>query len=292
MANRIKELYSSILRLTPTEAVCLFGVYPERVTNRTEVRGRLTGPRCPYATTVEVAYPLRESHREYESLGIPHISVRGIIPEPNFWDPVSPYLYQCRLELWQGGECCDRAERTLHLKEFKLGPRGLRWNGYLLTLRGVKRETNLEEEASTLRQSGHNTILTSVTPETLHVWDSADRLGFLMIGRVSDKRGVGLAGGLRGRPSGLGWLVTTEFLDDEFLGTGARGVLHADGALVGVELDEVPPKPLPKFVSFVACPEASVRSLVGLELPKLVFGPIPESRTLPPPGRILGWIGS
>src|SRR5258708_30160011 len=112
MANRIKELYSSILRLTPTEAVCLFGVYPERVTNRTEVRGRLTGPRCPYATTVEVAYPLRESSREYEKYGIPHISMRAIIPEPNLCDPASPFCYQCTLELWDGEQCCRRPERA------------------------------------------------------------------------------------------------------------------------------------------------------------------------------------
>jgi hypothetical protein len=295
MANRIKDLHISTYRMSQALADYLISVYPERVTGRTEVRGRVTGPHCPYSTTIEVAYALRESSRQYWKEGNPCISLTAIIPEPNLWDPVSPFLYRCALELWQDGQCCDQAERTVHFKQFSLGLKGLRWNGHLLTLRGEKRETNLEEDASTLRQSGYNTILTSITPETLHLWDSADRLGFLMIGRVRDKSGVGLAGGLRGRPSCLGWLVSTEFLEDEFLRIGAKLVLHADGALVGVELDKAPLKPLPKFVSFVACPEGSITSLAAHGLAALVLrnNSRAESRerseTGVSPG-ILGWV--
>ena len=36
------------------------------------------------------------------------ISGRAIIPEPCLWDPESPFVYQCVLELWQDGQLCDQ----------------------------------------------------------------------------------------------------------------------------------------------------------------------------------------
>src|SRR5258708_30799968 len=86
-------------RLNPAEAEVEISVTPEHVFSMTQVRGRLVGPQCRYASTVEVAYALRETSREYASTGKPGISCSVRIPEPCLWDPVSPFLYKGQIEL-------------------------------------------------------------------------------------------------------------------------------------------------------------------------------------------------
>jgi hypothetical protein len=106
MSNRIKYIFVKNARVSPVQADIDVTVYPETLSSGIEVRGRLVGPTCVYASTVEVAYPLRESSREKEST--PHISLRAIIPEPSLWDQKSPFLYRLVLELWQDGKLCDQ----------------------------------------------------------------------------------------------------------------------------------------------------------------------------------------
>src|SRR5262249_20125983 len=136
MANRIQRILVMDMRLDPAEAEVWFSVYPAALTTTTQVHGRLMGPACAYSTTVEVAYPLREHKREYEQEGRPHLNHRVIIPEPNFWDPVSPFLYRAVLELWQDKQVCDRSQLTHGLRTLRLGPGGLLWNDRPLRLRG------------------------------------------------------------------------------------------------------------------------------------------------------------
>src|SRR5262245_50368134 len=110
MENRIRTVRVLDARLDPVEAEVWVTVEPERLTSTTQVRGRLMGPRCPYSTTLEVAYPLREHSRQYESEGPPRLTLRAIIPEPGLWDPQSPFLYQGPLELWQCDQRCDQVQ--------------------------------------------------------------------------------------------------------------------------------------------------------------------------------------
>ena len=69
MNNRITDLSVREGRLTPTEADVYVGVYPAELTSTTQVRGRLLGPSCPYATTVSeleaqsVPSPCKQSHQ-------------------------------------------------------------------------------------------------------------------------------------------------------------------------------------------------------------------------------------
>src|SRR5947209_11341595 len=108
MDNRIREVHIWDSRIEPVEAEVLLSVYPEHLRSSTQVRGRLNGPRCPYTTTVEVAYPLREHSRQYESEGEPRVLSRVLIPEPSLWDPQTPFLYEGPVELWQGGQMCQQ----------------------------------------------------------------------------------------------------------------------------------------------------------------------------------------
>jgi hypothetical protein len=262
-------------RLDPAEAEVGLGVYPERLTSVTQVRGRLVGPRCPYATTVEVAYPLREWSREYESTGTPHLSLRVVIPEASFWDPESPFLYQGPVELWQGGERCDQVQVSHGLRTLGLGPKGLRCNGRPLTLRGTLCSALSEAEARALHQAGYNTLLAPAGVDAA-LWDLADRFGFLMLARIKDEAELKAeshrAQAFRTHACCLGWVVTPEAVAGEF----ARFVVETlpgwDGApLLGMELSQPPAGPLPEKVSFILGAESLLPALAELNLPRIIL---------------------
>src|SRR5262245_21813467 len=86
--------------LSPVEAEVRARLSWSRPEPTLELRGRLVGPRCRYATTVEVAYPFRGLPRGQHE---PHaVAVRALIPEPSLWEPTCPFLYEGPLEVWQG----------------------------------------------------------------------------------------------------------------------------------------------------------------------------------------------
>jgi len=96
-----------VSRLTPTEAEIHIKIHVESLGVTTQARGKLVGPRCAYASTVEIAYPLREISRACDPAEVAHITLRAIIPEPCLWDPQSPFLYRCVVELLEDGQICD-----------------------------------------------------------------------------------------------------------------------------------------------------------------------------------------
>src|SRR5437868_13397226 len=98
MTNCIVKLLLEDHSLDPMAAEVWLTVYPERLTPKTELRGRLMGPSCPYASTVEIAYPLSPLKlSEQQVAGA--LRCRVAIPEPSLWDLQSPFLYSGPVEL-------------------------------------------------------------------------------------------------------------------------------------------------------------------------------------------------
>jgi hypothetical protein len=116
MNNRIRKSTVDVRRLSAAEAEVWVTVEVEELTPGTELRGKLTGPRCPGVTTVEVAYPLRPLRRPAEEWANA-LLVRVLIPEPNLWTEGTPFVYDGRLELWQDGKCVDMAKLVVGLKQ-------------------------------------------------------------------------------------------------------------------------------------------------------------------------------
>ena len=131
MSNQILHVRLSDHSLDPAQAELWISVTAEHVAPTTELRGRLMGPRCAYAATVEVAYPLRPLVASRTRL-----SGRVVIPEPSLWEPSCPFLYGGAVELWQDGRRCDQTPIRRGLRRVLLGPAGLRVNGEPLVLRG------------------------------------------------------------------------------------------------------------------------------------------------------------
>jgi hypothetical protein len=294
MTNRIESISVRDSRLDPAEADVWISVYPERVTSVTQVRGRLVGPRCPYATTVEVAYPLREHSREYESTGTPHLTVRVVIPEASFWDPESPFLYQGPVELWHGGECCDQVQVSHGLRTLTLGPHGLRCNGRRLALRGAVRAACSKAEARSVHQAGVNTLLVPAGADPT-LWDLADQFGFLVLLRITNEAELRVehqrAGAFRTHACCLGWVVTPEAVAGEPARLVAEALADGSGRapLLGMEPRQPPAAPLSEKISFIVCAEPLVPEVAGLRLPALVLHEGPgESPSAAP--EVLGWV--
>jgi hypothetical protein len=296
MTNRIQNIRITDTRLDPAEADLFVSVLPERLTSLTQVRGRLVGPRCPYATTVEVAYPLREHSREYESTGTPSLLLRVVIPEASFWDPESPFLYQGPVELWQDGQRCDQVQVSHGLRALGLASDGLRCNGRRLSLRGVARGVSSEAEARSLHRAGFNTLLAPAGTDPT-CWDLADRFGFLVLTRITNEAELGAevqrAPAFGAHACCLGWVVTPEAVAGEVARVVAQMLPGRDGrtSLLGMELQQVPAEPLPDEVSFVVCAEALVPALAAVPLPRVIRHDGPGEAPAAARG-VLGWIGT
>jgi hypothetical protein len=295
MDNRIRRVEVRDRSLAAAEAEVWITVEPERLTPTTELRGRLMGPRCAFANTVEVAYPLRPIPRPPQEPG--RLTMRVIIPEASLWEPESPFLYEGPVELWQDGRRCDRITIRHGLRHLKLGGGGLRINGRPLTLRGKELERCSEEEALAFRQAGYNLLAVPVKAETAGLWEMADRIGFLMLGRVTGTSEEILANfaNLKGHASCFGWL-----LSEECLGPSGKVWWHVlqarlDNSFIAVELDRPPVAPFQNSVHFIACPIEKSAAMTQLGLPLILLEPESKSSNTPEDGvgppSILGRIG-
>jgi hypothetical protein len=190
------------------------------------ISGRLMGPHCQYASTVEIAYYFRP---------VAGGACRAIVPEPSLWEPQTPFLYHALLDL-RGGAKLSRFHGLRHVQ---LGSAALRFNGRAIKINGVFREQLTD--AADLRAAGINTIVCPVSPGASPIWDDADRLGFFVLGLMTrDADSFAAARSLKGHASCLGWLLeTADVLDPALLQTrsGREPLL---GLLMDTPLAEIP----------------------------------------------------
>jgi hypothetical protein len=308
MSNRIIQVQVEIKRLSPVEAELQIMVLVEKNTESTEIRGRFVGPRCLYASTVEVAYPIQAHphgpgdpneemrrawnsdetgwRRRYAALGgeksepperPPFVARRVLIPEPSLWEPQTPFLYTGLIELWQDARRCDGVTVTHGFRSLHLGASGLRVNDRLVPLHGTYRVPASKDEALALRGQGYNLLVAPHWGE--HLWPVADEVGFLVLGRVMHAEGLGSKARILNRhPCWCGWLFGPEPLDPSWTSDSGlrwlplRSLRAMPGeARVGIEVDRVPTSPLPQGISFVACRSNLLPALTGVALPKLVL---------------------
>jgi hypothetical protein len=302
--------------LTPTEADVRISFLFREPVFHVEVRGKLVGPRCAYTTTVEVAYPLEMLPQEQPKA----LQARLVIPEPSLWEPACPFLYQGPVELWQGGRRLYAVRMSHGLRALQLGPRGLRWNGQPLMLRGAASEKLSEAEALRLHQAGSNTVLLPLPDSFLELsqasrqvadgeslvrlalgvaadedkthnkLDTADRYGFLVLARVpNNAEAISWVASLSDHTCFLGWLLPQELVEQEESRSAAVSQLGGRrGSLLGVELTRPPTSELPAEIAFICCREDLLPALGPLRQPRIVVTerePPQESRS-----GILGWV--
>jgi hypothetical protein len=278
MSNRILDVVVLDHRLDPVATELRVHVKVENLTPSTEIRGRLSGPRCRFASTIEIAYPLREVARA------DHIELRVVIPEPSWWDPQSPFLYEGALELLQDGVSCERVSLRHGIRRLQLTAKGLHLNGKPIQLRGkVVAPTLAEADAIHLRAPDVNTLLANIDDTGPAIWDIADRVGFFMLATANDgARFLEHRHDLVGHPSHFGWI----FNRADFLAGPCDEVERAMFYGVNTSASSSPPN-----ADFLVCHEKELSWLGDVKLPKIVItNRLPE--TLPERSDVIGWIES
>jgi hypothetical protein len=274
MLNRILQVQVRERSLDPAQAELQITASAEHVTPTTELRGRLAGPRCLYAATVEVGYPLRPFSRRSER--IEGLTARVVIPEPSLWEPQCPFVYQGTVELWQDGQRCDQVQLRQGLRSLTLGGGVLRVNGRPLVLRGRSVNECDERQMAALHRAGCNFLLAATAERLVELLALADVHGFLVLVElgVTDQAALDRAIMMADHPSFLGWLLKTPWDADAI----AR-LRDASGGLVGVELSTTPADALSEGVDFVACPAdvAAALAVRGENRPFLLLGDGPDA---------------
>ncbi len=153
---------------------------------------RILGPRCPYASTVEIAYYARPMP------GSPAHRQRIIVPEPSYWDPQTPYLYEGPAQV--GSEVTPI---RVGFRVVAFSPTGIRVNQKPFVPKGGWFD-GAEGELPALREAGWNTLVCPVREDCRWLWKRADQLGFFVLG-VIEEANVDVAE-LAQHPSCLGWL--------------------------------------------------------------------------------------
>jgi hypothetical protein len=278
-------------RLTPTEAEVILSVnLAADAPAGAELAGRVIGPSCRYAETIEIAYPLRPLP---PAPGLPptRMAARAVVPEPNWWAPETPFLYRVNCELRPGGGLTGM---THGFRAAALSPTGLRWNGRPLPLRGLACDVMPEPQVRGLvddARRGHNLLLAPARFGSPFLWHEAERSGCLMLGRFDagddlDEQCVHAEAYLSEFACTFGWLFPAGTTAAEC--ANARKWLTMSASydpFLGLELDAAPAGPLPGAVDFVACRAELIPALAGLDVPKLILGPPTDA-----PG-VIGHVG-
>jgi hypothetical protein len=275
MANRIRDVHVVNYGLDPHETELRIHVELDEVTPTTQIKGRLMGPRNVYASTVEVAYPMREVER---GAGI---VLRVVIPEPSWWEPKTPFLYQGPLELWQNGLPGERCAISHGIRSMQLTPKGLRLNGRPCVLRVKQAEPSCSEaELRALQSAGVNAVITSIAEsDGLELWNRADRVGLFVIGysEQSSAAFVLRRNELEKHPCAIAWVFSHDIMTHD-IGLQRPSTLLYGEASAG--------STFPPHASFVLGHD---QDLPDVTLPKmLVVKKLPES--LPTRPDVIGWI--
>ena len=271
MSNRIVGVDILTTRFDPTEAEVTVVATPEQPADNLELRGRLMGPRCPYADTVEVAYNLRPLTAQDD---LPR--ARVIIPEASPWEPETPFLYDGPLELWRGDAKLDERRVSYGLRSLALRRKGLVLNGKPFSFRGVKVSHLDEGQARRLHDAQFNLLYAPVTGDDDALWQLADRYGFFVLGQVdaaSDDRYWFVEEQLNPHTCAFGWVLPQIVLEQRQLWHTAVSVLrgHRQQLLLGIKLDEPFTGVLAGEVSFVVCAEQLLPELAATKLAKIVL---------------------
>jgi hypothetical protein len=144
--------------------------------NGLSLSGKLTGPLCVYSQTLPAMIPLVDQGPGAALLA------QAIVPDPCFWSPELPMLYNAHVELRRGHEVLGQIDRTVGIRP--LGARGQRlvYEGKTWVLRAVTRQAMPETELEQWREVGAAMYVRQPDDTLLQ---QASRVGVLIMAEVN-----------------------------------------------------------------------------------------------------------
>jgi hypothetical protein len=288
--NQLNWVHVKRLSVSTEEVEVWLQVHAQKITSGTEVRGRIVGPRCLYAKTVESVAPLRSVVGRSGDQA--ELIARTSFAAPGFWEPRNPLLYRVVVELWQDEQRCGVSGFDLGFRTIEMLPNSVSVNQKPLSLQGMSHLPQSPEDASVRRQAGYNLVLAG--KGQWNWWVRANPMGFLLLERAAlstlTPQYISL---VSQQPCFFGFVLDKELLDCP--PSESERLLRAwqkRRVFIGLELDESPPPLLPNGLSFLICPESMLPALETIPLPKLVLreqGALKGETSAVAPS-LLGWI--
>ncbi len=148
-----------------------------------KLTGSLTGPTCEYAATLPATCSLVDAGPG------PMPLAKGLVPDPCYWTPSMPHLYQATVEIQRSGQTVGVVERTFGMRPLAASGRGLRFGSKSWVVRGARRETLTVDELSEWH-AAEVAVLISAPDDAL--CEAASRQGVLLLAELTapDRREI------------------------------------------------------------------------------------------------------
>jgi hypothetical protein len=140
--------------------------------------GTVVGPRCAYSHTLSASIPLvaRGKH--------PSLLAEAIVPDPCFWSPDLPFLYDARIELRRGSEVAGSITRTFGIRPLGIRGRRLVFDAHALVLRAVRMTAVPKTPLASWREAAAALDVVDPSPSLL---EEASRTGVWVVARLSER---------------------------------------------------------------------------------------------------------
>lgn len=157
--------------VTPNRATVYARLQDVSATPGMTLSGFIRGPHCLYSTTLPATIRLADAGPGETLLA------RAMVPDPCYWSPELPFLYDVHVELKRNGEVLASVDRVFGMRNFAVRGQFLYLNGKRWTIRGAKQapETDLA--------AWHDEPLAMYcpTPPSDAFCDEASRVGVLLV---------------------------------------------------------------------------------------------------------------
>jgi hypothetical protein len=139
--------------------------------------GRLVGPTCAHAATLQAAYAFVD-----RGPGTPRLA-EAVVPEPCFWTPEMPHVYRAEIELREGGRELARVARPFGIRPLGAAGQKLVYTGKGWVLRAVSLDELTNVDLSQFRDA--DTAMFIRNPDDA-LCEAASRSGVLLVAALDD----------------------------------------------------------------------------------------------------------
>ena len=147
--------------LTPARATVYARLEGLENTAGLTLSGFIRGPRCFYSTTLLSTYPLADAGPG------PSLLAKALVPDPCYWSPETPNIYDVTVELRRGKDVITSEVRQIGFKPLGISGRFFTWEGKPWVLRGVTAKPTTEVDLNEWRNNSAALVGSGLSDEEL-----------------------------------------------------------------------------------------------------------------------------
>jgi hypothetical protein len=173
--------------------------------------GSVRGPRCFYSRTLPATFRLQDAGPG------PSLLAKALVPDPCYWSPDTPHIYDVTVELRKGADTIASEVRQIGFKPLGISGRFFTWEGKPWILRGALNQTVNADGLSDWQDRSTSILFTEPpTDDQLEAASTRGVLCWLLMPIFDSTRTMKNAmWSLSAFPSVAGYLILTEGPEDE-----------------------------------------------------------------------------